>query len=256
MKRLVPAGCTPTIITDGGFHNAWFREVAGLDWNYVGRIRAKSGKKVSYDEGRTWKNCKGICKKATSTPRYVGEVILCKSNPMKTQLYSYKGKKKGRTSLNTWKKKRCDSDSLEHAKANREPWLLATSHKGSAFLMAKRVIKKYQKRMQIEEGFRDLKSTRYGFSFENAYSKKRERIAILLLIAMLASFVAWLVGWVVEKQGLHYQFQANSIKQRRVLSLFYLGCRAIKKKIDIPIQTLELALLTSRFSAGFLYLAN
>ena len=66
--------------------------------------------------------------------------------------------------------------------------------------------------MQIEEGFRDLKSSRYGFSFEHTYSKKIEKIEILLLIAALTSFIAWVVGWVAEKEKLQYQFQSNTVK--------------------------------------------
>ncbi len=96
--------------------------------------------------------------------------------------------------------------------------------------VAKRVVKIYQCRIQIEEGFRDLKSSKYGFGFEQARSHKIERIENLLLIAMLASLVAWVIGWLAEKEKLHYQFQANSIKDRRVLSLFYLGCRIIKEE--------------------------
>lgn len=96
--------------------------------------------------------------------------------------------------------------------------------------------------MQIEEGFRDLKSSRYGFGFENAYSKKRDRIAVLLLIAMLASFIAWLIGWAAEKEGMHYQFQSNTIKNRRVISLFFLGCRIIRRKIKIAMSKIMIAI--------------
>jgi transposase len=108
--------------------------------------------------------------------------------------------------------------------------------------MAKRVVKIYKKRMQIEEAFRDLKSSRYGLGFEDAYSKKIKRIEILLLIAALASFIAWLVGWIAEQNKLHYQFQSNSIKDRRVLSFFYLGCEVIKRRIKITINMLETAI--------------
>jgi len=96
--------------------------------------------------------------------------------------------------------------------------------------------------MQIEEGIRDLKSTKTGFSFRHSQSKNKDRISILLLIAMLASFIAWLIGWVAERKGLHYQFQSNSKKNRRVLSLFFLGCRIIKRKIFITIESLNLAI--------------
>ena len=95
--------------------------------------------------------------------------------------------------------------------------------------------------MQIEEGFRDLKSSKYGFSFEEAFSKKIKRIEILLLIAMLAALMAWLIEYIGEEKKLQYQFQANSIKSHRVLSLFYLGCQMIRRKVHFMFFELEKA---------------
>ncbi len=62
-------------------------------------------------------------------------------------------------------------------------------------------------------------------------SYKPNRILILLLIAQIAAFIAYFTGMVAESNNMQYQFQANSIKHRRVLSLFYLGKRIIKKKL-------------------------
>lgn len=64
--------------------------------------------------------------------------------------------------------------------------------------MPETIIKLYFFRMEIEEGFRDLKSCQFGFSFENAYSYNIRRIQILLTIAMLAAYILFLVGWVAE----------------------------------------------------------
>ncbi len=47
--------------------------------------------------------------------------------------------------------------------------------------------------MQIELGFRDLKSHRYGMGFEDSLSLAPERLAILLLIHAMAAFAAWLL---------------------------------------------------------------
>ena len=242
LKHLLPEKCSPLIITDGGFHNAWFKEILKLHWNYLGRIRAGSGKKFSSIDSQEWENCSVLCKKANQTPRHVGEVCLGKMDTLITNLYLFKEKSKKRKLLNRKGEKHLNSTSLDYAKSGREPWILSTSLSGTNYLAAKRVIKKYRKRMQIEEGFRDLKSSQYGFGFEKAHSKGIARIEILLLIAMLASFIAWLIGWVIEKMDLHYQYQSNSIKNRRVLSLFFLGCRAISKNMKITIKMLETAI--------------
>lgn len=87
-------------------------------------------------------------------------------------------------------------------------------------------------RGQIEEGFRDLKSARFGLSFEHANCRKAERIEIFLLIAMLACLIAYITGIAAESENLHQQFQINTVK-RRVLSYFFLGCRVIVKRIRI-----------------------
>lgn len=236
LKSILPKNCVPVIVTDAGFHNKWFAEILKLNWDYVGRIR---GRKKYSDDGMTWKSLKKLFRKATTNPKYISKIRLCLTNPLETSLYLFKSKPKGRSSVNLLGKKRRDSNTMDQRKAAREPWVLVSSLSGRS--IAKRVVKIYKKRMQIEEGFRDLKSSRYGYGFEDSYSTKPKRIQVLLLIAALASFIAWLTGWVAEKNNLHYQFQSNTIKTRRVLSLFYLGCQVIKRKIKIPLNMLEIA---------------
>ena len=89
-------------------------------------------------------------------------------------------------------------------------------------------------RMQIEQGFRDIKSDHFGFGLRNAYSSNIDRINILLIILMFAIWIAWLTGRYLEKKKMHLDFQSNSIKNRRVISLVYLGCRALKRGIPLP----------------------
>jgi hypothetical protein len=48
--------------------------------------------------------------------------------------------------------------------------------------------------MQIEQSFRDLKSHRYGVGFEDSLTRTCDRLAVLLLILALASFVAWITA--------------------------------------------------------------
>lgn len=237
LKLLLPKRCKPIIITDAGFHNKWFKEVLSLGWDYIGRVRC--GKKCSFDNGRTWKKYTELFNKASTKPKSLGSVLLCSTNKMETNLYLFKEKFKNRSLLNKYGKKRSGTGSLDYRKAAKEAWVIASSMFGR--LMAKRVIKIYKSRMQIEEGFRDLKSSKTGFGFEHAYSKKIDRIEILLLISAIASFIAWIIGWAAEKNNLHFQFQSNTIKKRRVLSLFYLGCQIIKRNIKISPNDLKLA---------------
>jgi hypothetical protein len=216
LKGLLPVDCCPIVVTDAGFLVPWFSAVKDLGWDFVGRVRGL----VQYNSmGGDWRGVRELHQQASAMPTCVGQVLLSKSNPLLCHLSVFLGKKKNRVAKNKQGERRQDSTSLEYEKSAKEPWVLVTSLEG--FNVAKRVVKIYRRRMQIEEAFRDLKSSQYGFSFEESYSRGGERLQVLLLIAMLASMIAWLTGVVAERKGWQYQFQANSLKNRRVLSIFF-----------------------------------
>ena len=115
-----------------------------------------------------------------------------------------------------------NSKSRKHAVGQREPWLLATSLDTNSTL-AKKVVQIYRLRMQIEEGFRDVKSHRFGLSMTYHRTASVERLQVLLLIATLALMVLWLLGMAVMLLKQHYQFQANSVRHKKVLSIIFIG---------------------------------
>jgi hypothetical protein len=80
--------------------------------------------------------------------------------------------------------------------------------------------------MQVEEAFRDLKCTRFGLSLELHRTHYVHRLQVLLLIATLALLVAWVFGNAMELTGQHRRFQANTVKNRPVLSTIFNGLRA------------------------------
>lgn len=230
LKQFLPKDCVPCIITDAGFKNPWFRAVSAQGWNYLGRIRGL----VQFDDGMGFKSIKDLFLQASAIPKYLGCYLIAKNNSIKMNVYLYKGKAKGRYKLTRTKKIAQDKDSKKHSKAYREPWVLVSSLSGTEF--AKRVVKKYKMRMTIEENFRDTKSVSYGLNLNSNKTIKPKRFVVWLMLAALASFIAWIVGYLAEKLNLHYDFQANTYKHRRVLSFFYLGCQIIRKKISIPIN--------------------
>ena len=240
LKKLLPKACVANIITDAGFHTEWFKKITDLKWHYIGRIRADSRRCYRADENKPWEKLLPLYKTATNKPTYLGQMYLYKSKSIKTHFYLYKEKPKGRKLLNKSGAERSSSKANKYKKSSRDPWLLVSSLSGRG--MDKVVVNKYFQRMQIEESFRDLKSSQYGLGFEHAYSRKKERIQLLLMVGMLIVFIAWLTGLAAEKNKLQFQFQSNSTKDRRVLSLFYLGLQVIRKKIKIPNRLLWVAL--------------
>jgi len=105
------------------------------------------------------------------------------------------------------------------------------------FKLAEKAVKFYALRMQIEEAFRDLKSSRFGLGLELHHTYQLERLQVLLLIATLALMVAWIIGKATEHTGQHRHFQANTVRDRVVLSTIFLGF----KVIDDPRVTIRLA---------------
>ncbi len=231
LKLILPAHCKPIIVTDAGFKNPWFKAVFALGWDYVGRVRGLTHYST---DGKAFKPCHELHKKASFIPTALGDMTLSKKGSLSTFFYIVKGKIKGFKKRDKNGKISKTKDSLNYSRSHREPWLLVSSLTG--YQVAKKVVAIYKRRMTIEEGFRDLKSTQYGFSFTENITLKRERLIVWLMMAALASLVAWITGFVAEQEKLQYQFQANTIKHRRVLSFFYLGCQIIRKEIELFID--------------------
>jgi len=234
LKSILPQVCCPYIVTDAGFKNPWFRAVLDLGWDYIGRVRGT----VHYDDGSGFKSIKNLFDLATPTPTSWGEFKLSKEKSLNTNFYLYKHKLVGRHKLTKGGERDRHKDSENHARGYREPWVLVSSLKG--FSAVTRVIKIYKFRMTIEGSFRDQKSTQFGFGMNENVTIRAERYTVWLLIASLASFIAWIVGYAAEQKKLHYDFQANTYRHRRVLSFFYLGCQIIRKKIDFEILLPEI----------------
>jgi hypothetical protein len=238
-KSALPHDVKPIILTDAGFYNEWFREVSNLQWDYIGRLRGNHSYTI---DGENWLKCLGSFSSATNKAECLGSAMLCKKNTIRTYLYLIKDLPK----INKYKNR---NNKEIYKKLAKDPWLLASSLSKDIHYTENDVINLYRKRMQIEEGFRELKSSRYGLSFEHAYSKKIQRIEIFLLIAMLACLIAYITGIVAEHKKLHHQFQVNTLK-RRVLSYFFLGCRVIGKKIKITQHELLEAVAWVQFHAN------
>jgi len=227
LKHLLPDDCQPIVITDAGFRNTWFKQVIALGWDYVGRVRNRDMLKPSHKNA--WKRCKTLYNEATSKARYLGEYTVVRTNPIDTHLYLIKQKPKGRHRNNQDGSRTTRGQSEKMAKRQKEPWLITTSLYGAQH-KAKKVVNLYKTRMQIEEAFCDTKSHRVGFSLSESLIRNQQRLNILLLIGVLATFISWLMGIHAELKQWHRQYQSNSNKKRRVLSTFFIGCQVIKDK--------------------------
>jgi len=87
--------------------------------------------------------------------------------------------------------------------------------------------------MRIEENIRDTKCPHYGLGLKSSRSKSSARLGILLLIAAIATFAAWLAGIETKRRGRATDFQAHSAKFKSSLSIVFLGRQALKKGFKI-----------------------
>ena len=224
LKQLLPAHGRPILITDAGFRTTWFKLVDSLGWDWVGRVRNRHC--MRWEQGGPWFDAKRCYQHATMTPKHLGGGVLTKRHSLSCQFVVYKGKAKGRKHYNRFGEPARNHSSRKKAAGQREPWLLATSLPITT-KFAKKIVKLYSLRMQIEEGFRDVKSERFGLGLNLHRTQSKERLAILLLIAHLALIVLWLLGQATLLTQQHYQFQANSVKHKRVLSIIFIGLQVV-----------------------------
>ena len=220
----------PIIVTDAGFLNPWRRAVLALGWDFVCRIRGRV--MLSEPDGENWQHARSLYAQARIRAKRLTQRRLSRQNPLSCHFVLVRGKRGSRHDFNCYGSRARGHNSNKKARSQREPWLLATSLDISEASAIKRVVNCYRTRMQIEESFRDLKSTTFGLGYEAARSSRVERIELLLLIATLVVYLAWLIGLCVQQAGRHRRYQANTVKTRTVLSLVYLGRRAWRDHLN------------------------
>lgn len=220
--QVILGGCNARIvlITDAGFYSSWFNKVGEIGWDYVGRVRGRV--KIKRDGSQSWQTIQEIYEDATHQAVHLGRALVGRDKESRSTgtLYLVKKKKRGRKK--PLSKQRYPQEERQYEQMYKDPWLLTSSLDNEK---AETVVEMYALRMQIEQNFRDIKSSKYGFGLEESGTKDTMRLENLLLIASIATFMAFLLGLCAEKLSLHKMFQANTITHRRVLSLVYLGKR-------------------------------
>ena len=226
LQTCLPVGCRPIIVSDAGFRVSWYAQVESLGWDWVGRVRGRSLCQIAGDN--RWLRVRELYQRARTTPRALGEAALTESGRHHCYLHLVRLAKRGRRKLTIYGTTSAANHSKTCAARHREPWLLATS---LATLNAKAVCRLYRQRTQIEGTFRDLKNTQWGFNLRAHRTRCPKRLEILVMLATLATFVAWIIGIAAAAAGLQRHYQANTVK-RRVLSTVYLGLQVLEKQSE------------------------
>lgn len=194
LKNAMPRGRTPILVTDAGFRAPWFRAVQSLGWNWVGRVRGRVLVKpqCAPDTFDRWIPCAQLYRRVREAARDLGLWETVRRESIVCRLVLYFKPPRGRIDATLAGDRARNRYSRKIAQRESEPWLLAVSPRLD--LTPAQVVAIYARRMQIEQSFRDLKSHRYGVGFEDSLSRTADRLATLLLILALVSFVAWITS--------------------------------------------------------------
>jgi hypothetical protein len=221
LRRLLPAGTRPIIVTDAGFRQRWFRDVRQLGWDYLGRVRGQVRVRLAESP---WQPLRALYERADATPRAF-TAALSESRPWACRLILLRRASRGRRARTHFGQPRRARRSQQAATRARDPWALATS----LDLPPARIATLYAQRMQIEESFRDLKSTRYGAAFELSLTRRPERLGVLLLLLALATFVAYLTGLACRSPLQQAHCVPQPTQPRRRYSLIRIGWEALRR---------------------------
>lgn len=224
IKYCLPDGCRPIILADAIFKTPWFKTIEKMGWYWVCRVR---GNVQLSTDGENWQRSSEWFASSNSKVTTLGEIYFSKTTKHSCIATLYKGRKKGRIKKKLrGGKSQCSTDKYQEKKA-KEPWLLISCLPQKWDKNPKKVMKLYATRMQIEEAFRDTKNAKLGISLEFSNSRTPERFDILLLIGALILYILWCIGFVAEQLNFNRSLQANTVKNRRVLSHIYLGREVI-----------------------------
>lgn len=207
--------------------------VQAVGWDFIGRVSICNH--YCFEGEENWDSIKALYSKAKDRPTYLGKGLLGKSKRIRlnVSMFGYKGKKKYRKPKKSKNRHIYTHLNKSYSNLHKTPLIVVTSLSLGGKITAKAIIKKYQERMQIEQNFRDDKNERWGFGFQFGRSRTVKRISILLLIACICSFVLMLIGITAEKKNLHKTYQANTIKDRRVLSFLSLAKQVLKHSYEM-----------------------
>lgn len=210
------------VVSDAGFRRPWFAQVERCGWSWIGRVRR--GVNVSHDDS-VWVSAEHWFEQATSKARRLTNCYMSKRQPWLCDMVVYKAHSRKRK-LYRRPGHGSTSKAIKEARARaHEPWLLAHSGELKAY-RPDEIVAMYERRMHIEECFRDTKSAVYGMGLEIARSRLQMRLQALLLIATLAAFLLWHIGQMAEAEGLQRRFKATTRVGRElsVITLAVLLC--------------------------------
>ena len=170
------------VLADRGFGNS--RTIAQLDGLFTFVLRSKAQASFRRGGEGAFTNLRNVGY-TRGTIQDFGVVECFASNPVKVRLVRL------------------------HDVYRSEPWILLTNSAAPA----KTIVRLYKCRFRIEETFRDLKDTRYGFHLRGRFIEQVESVDRLLVVSSCAYLALVLAGLHARRRGWHRDYQTASTKR-------------------------------------------
>lgn len=219
VHECIPPSHDVVVIMDAAFGEEWLNAIEELNWNWLLRIRGR--RSIRLDQKSDWYEANQLMPSISGKAKCHNASYLNKARPITCRMIT-----KGPATTSKRKKpikppRNYNAANGNYSRIAKEPIILATNLPES--YKASDILKFYKKRMQIEESFRDVKSTRYGLGAREAKTTCVHRWGVKMLLAAIVQIVAWVIGIIGHSQNYQSKFQANTVRNRKVFSYFFLG---------------------------------
>lgn len=220
LSSCIPGDREVLIIMDSGFGEDWFDAISGKGWYWL--VRARGKKYIKLSEDAEWVDARELYSLGNSRAKLYQNAYITKKSPRRCRVvikgapsHRSPGKKPRKLPGNY------NSANGNYKRSAQEPWVLVTNLPEKH--TATQIVNAYKKRMQIEESFRDVKSHQFGLSARYIRSVSIYRWAIAMLLAAIVQVTLWIIGVIGHHQGMQSYFQANTVRDKKIFSYFYLG---------------------------------
>ena len=249
LSKCIPNEAKILVIMDAGFGEKWFEEIENKKWYWLSRIR--QGKSIKLDKSDSWSSAKDIFPNIGIKAKSYDDASIMVTHDRKCRIITKKS-----SAISKRKKpvkfiaSKYNYGNGSFSRAAKEPWILATNLPQE--YNAPSVVNYYKKRMQIEESFRDLKSTQFGLEARHVRTNCISRWAVKLLLAAIVQIIFWIIGIIGHSKDFQRRFQANTVRDKKVFSYFYLGQLIVEHNMleDLDIDFNEVPLIINTELAG------
>lgn len=245
LSKCIPSDKKILVIMDAGFGETWFEEIEKHGWYWLSRIR--QGKSIKLSEVEDWRSAKDIFPNIGIKAKSYDDARIMITHDRKCRIITKKS-----SSISTRKKplkliaSKYNYGNGAFRRAAKEPWILATNLPKAYNVTA--IVNYYKKRMQIEESFRDLKSTQFGLGARHVRTNCISRWGVKLLLAAIVQIIFWIIGIIGHSKDFQRKFQANTVRNKKVFSYFYLGQLIVEHDMleDLNIKFDEVPLIVTK----------